>query len=143
MRGGWADQLKGEEGMYSPVGLQASWDVWDTWNCLLDIKKRGGNTECNLWRDQWVNTVGRVGGGETWQGDLPKDPKRLQRPIILIMDLIEELYSPRIARDSMDDEGEEWGCRQLQNRHLGRLQAIQVVKGHSKGRIVKLRNAQK
>ena len=45
--------------------------VWDTCNCLLS---RGGNTECNLWRDQWVSTVGRVGRmGETQQAHLPQD----------------------------------------------------------------------
>ena len=59
------------------------------------------------------------------------------------MDLIEELYSHRIARDGMDDEGEEWGCRQCRKRHSSRLQAIQVVKSGSKGRVTKLRNAQK
>jgi len=42
----------------------------------------------------------------------------------------------------MDDEGEEWGCRQCRKRHSSRLQAIQVVKGCPKGGIVKHRNAQ-
>ena len=63
MRGRWADQLKGEDSRYSPAGLQASWDVWNTRDCLLDIKKRGGNTGCKLWSDQWVSTVGWVGRG--------------------------------------------------------------------------------
>jgi hypothetical protein len=57
------------------------------------------------------------------------------------MDLIDELYKPKIAKDSMDDEGDEWGCSQCRKRHSSRLQAIQVVKSHPKGKIGKPRNA--
>ena len=67
----------------------------------------------------------------------------MQRQISLIIDLIEELYIPRIERDSMDDEEGEWGCRQCRMRHPGRLQTIQVVKSRPKGGMVKPRNAQK
>ena len=72
MRGGWADQLRGEKSRYSPAGLQASWNVWDTWDGLLDINRRGGNTECNLWREKWVSTVGRVGRGGDLAGRLTR-----------------------------------------------------------------------
>ena len=41
--------------------------------------------------------------GETWQTDLPKNPRRLQRHTGLIIDLIEKLYSPIIARDSSNE----------------------------------------
>ena len=84
----------------------------------------------------------RQGGRQTWQADLSDDPRKLQRQIYLTIDLIGELYIPKIARDSMDDGGEEWGCRQCRKRHSSRLQAIQVVKGCPKGGIVKHRNAQ-
>ena len=43
----------------------------------------------------------------------------------------------------MDDDEEEWGCRQCKMRHPGRLQIIQVVKSCLKGRIAKPKNAQK
>jgi len=70
MGDGWADQLRGGESRYSPKGLQASLGVWDTWNGLLDITRRGGNTECDLWREKWVSAVGRVGRGGDWAGRL-------------------------------------------------------------------------
>ena len=62
----------GEESRYSPAGLQASWDVWDIWNSLLDINRRGGNTGCNLWGEQWVSTVGKVGKGGDLTGRLTR-----------------------------------------------------------------------
>jgi len=37
-------QKGGEDSRYSPSGLQTSRDVWDTWNSLLKITKRGANT---------------------------------------------------------------------------------------------------
>ena len=96
-----------------------------------------------MWRDQWVSRVGRVVGGEAWQEDLPKDPRRLQRPIGLTIDLVEEIYSPIIAIDNMDEEEEGWGCRLCRMRHPGGLQTIEVVKSCPKGRPVKPRNAQR
>jgi len=38
----------------------------------MDINKRGGNTECNLWREKWVSTVGKVGRGGDLVGRLTK-----------------------------------------------------------------------
>jgi len=43
--GGWPDQTRRDDSRCSPSILQASWDVWDTWNSLLDISREVGNTK--------------------------------------------------------------------------------------------------
>ncbi len=45
MEGGWPDQTRRDDSRCSPSILQASWDVWDTWNSLLDISREVGNTK--------------------------------------------------------------------------------------------------
>ena len=47
--------MEGEDGRYSPTGLQVSWDVWDTCNSLLGTNGRGENTQVMIffhWVDQ-------------------------------------------------------------------------------------------
>ncbi len=45
MEGGWPDQTRRDDSRCSPSILQASWDVWDTWNSLIDISREVGNTK--------------------------------------------------------------------------------------------------
>ena len=63
--------------------------------------------------------MGRVGGEEAWQEDLPKDSRTLQRPIGLTIDLVEEFDGPIIAIDNMDEEEEECRCSLCRMRHPG------------------------
>jgi hypothetical protein len=80
-------------------------------------KRGGGNTECNLWREKWVSTVGRVSRGGDLSCRLTRESQDAEEVNNLTMDLIYELYSPKIAKDSMDDEGDDWGCSQCTKRH--------------------------
>jgi hypothetical protein len=44
--GRWGpDQVRREDSKYSPSSLQASWDILDTWNSSLGIRRGGGNTK--------------------------------------------------------------------------------------------------
>jgi len=45
MGGGWPDQTRREDSRCSPSSLQASFDIWDTWNSLLGINTGEGNTK--------------------------------------------------------------------------------------------------
>jgi len=45
MEGGWPDQTRRDDSRYSPSILQASWNVWDTLNSLIDMSREVGNTK--------------------------------------------------------------------------------------------------
>jgi hypothetical protein len=67
--GQWADFIRGDGVRYSPHVIQASWDVWDTWNGVPWINGEGGNTKITRsqhWIDQgrWEGREGEGEGGK-------------------------------------------------------------------------------
>jgi hypothetical protein len=66
MGGGWPDQTRREDSRYLPSSLQACWNVWDTWNSLLNINRGEGNIKntifyhlinqkcCDSGQEKWI-----------------------------------------------------------------------------------------
>jgi hypothetical protein len=75
MRGGWPDQLLGEDSRYLPISLQASKDVSNPRNSLLNINVREGNNKITIlyhWMDQqcWGGEQEGWITAQTYQGIL-------------------------------------------------------------------------
>ena len=67
---------------YSSQVMQASWDIWNTCNGVLNVN-RGGENARNIWFQHWMGQ-GRWGGGagRGREGtDLPDGSSTLQIPI--------------------------------------------------------------
>ena len=65
MGGGWPDQARREDSRYSPSSLQASLDIWDTWNSLLGINRGEGNTKNTIFY-HFINQKCCDSGQEKW-----------------------------------------------------------------------------
>ena len=65
MGGGWPDQARREDSRYSPSSLQASLDIWDTWNSLLGINRDEGNTKNTIFY-HFINQKCCDSGQEKW-----------------------------------------------------------------------------
>ena len=65
MSGGWPDQKWREDSRYSPSSLQASLDIWDTWNGLLGINIGEGNTK-NIRFYHFIDQECWESGQEKW-----------------------------------------------------------------------------
>jgi hypothetical protein len=65
MGGGWPDQTRRDDSRCSPSSLQASWDVWDTWNSLLGIRRGEENIKNTIFY-HFIDQESCDSGQEKW-----------------------------------------------------------------------------
>ena len=134
MGGGWPDQARRENSRYSPSNLQASLDVWDTWNSLLWINRGGENTMNTILYhliDQEFGRVGRRSGSQYRLDKASYNVPKITNPTRMPKD---EFYMFLTPAGSLHKDREQCPCRRFKNKGICRFQANKKTKSHPKCR---------